>query len=166
MSQATIQAVSGDAPTIGRSVDVRTHYAHVRYAAAETPGVIWYDPRDGHEYLATGTETSLEELDENDRVVTSVRLHAKNGRCQEADPNDEWVVRRTFAEIEHFQPLRVDAEPEPHVVTAETTEVYDDVYEARKAAADLVEDYSEAPYRNAVTQRLDELAAASAEAGE
>ena len=163
MSQATIQAASGDAPRIGRSVDVRTHFAHVRYAAAETPGIIWYDPRDGHEYLTTGAETSLAELDQNDRVVSSVRLHAKHGRCQEADPNDEWVVRRAFAEVEQFKPLRLDAEPEPHVVTAEETDVYEDVHAARNAAADLVEVYAEAPYRNAVAHRLDELAEAGAE---
>lgn len=163
MSQATIQEVSGEAPTIGRSVDCQTHFAHVRYAAAETPGVIWFDPRDGHEYLTTGAETSLEALDQGDRVLSSIRLRAKHGRCQEADPNDEWIVRRAFAEVEHFQPLRLDADPVPHVVTAETTDVYEDVYEARGAAAKLADAYAEAPYRDAVAHRLDELAAAGAE---
>lgn len=163
MSQATIPEVTGDAPTIGQSIDCRTHYAHVRYAAAETPGVVWYDPRDGHEYLTTGADTSLEAIEEGDRVLTSVRIHAKHGRCQAADPDGEWVVRRAFAEAELFQPLRLDADPERHVVTAETTDVYEDVHEARSAAAETVDAYEEAPYRNAVAHRLDELAEPGAE---
>ena len=42
-----------DAPDQANEYDGPTppHYAHVRYAAWDTPGVVWYDPRDGREAI-------------------------------------------------------------------------------------------------------------------
>lgn len=60
--QPSLSEVTNERPQTGCALDERTHYAHTRYAATEH-GVIWYDPRDGHEYLTLDVAPSLDSLD-------------------------------------------------------------------------------------------------------
>lgn len=151
MTQASMAEAVGDEPRIGLSLDERTHYAHVRYAASDNPGVIWYDPRDGHEHFTLGADTSLDALEFDDRVLTSVRIHAKHGRCQQAHPDGEWVLRLAYASKK-----RAEIADKTYVQKQnfEETSVHESVYAARDAAREQVPEYADAEYVNAVAHRL------------
>ena len=154
-SQRTIDQAAGTAPTIGIAVDERTHYAHARYAMIDEPGVIWYDPRDGHEKFQVPNTPAGVDLSLGERVLTHVTIHAKRARCQVVDPTEhEWVVEYQFKTREVFErPSDLpDREYTAHYARSET---YDTVREARVAAGERCAAYAEAEYRNAVEERAE-----------
>jgi len=157
-AQPTLEASMHEEPSVGQSLDVRTHYAHVRYAATETPGVIWYDPRDGHEKLSLGRGPSVDDLDADARILVGVTLYAKRSRCQLVSPDQEWVVEQHIAFRQEYQPLQLDADTEYRVGVASETQVFEDVYTARSWCREHIPEYDDAEYRNAVVARVEEVA--------
>ena len=155
MTQATIRQATDDGPEIGVELDERTHYAHTRYAASETPGVIWYDPRDGNEYYALEDVAPDAEIGFDDRELTSIRLHGHRKRCQIIDPStDQFVVEYSVKTREVFEkPPGID--DIEYVTTYGGSDVYEDVYTARAAAAEMCEGYASAERKNAVTHRTE-----------
>jgi len=159
MTQQSLQANAHDAPRVGVPLDTDefVSYAHVRYAAGDEPGIIWFDPRDGHEYLSFDTDASIEALDVGERVRVNVRLHAKRDRCGLVDPDQEWIVREEFAEHVVEEIDRVGETEDLHRISyAEAVETYDGV-DAARAAAREIDTYAEAEYRNAVAARVDSV---------
>lgn len=151
--QLSIGQATNDRPTTGVEIEGRTHYAHVRYAATEQAGVIWFDPRDGQEYLALDVDTSLDALELDEKVLTSVRLHGHRNRCGVVDPSEKWVLERNYAFKEEFQPVNDVDEMDEHVGHSCDTEIYEDQEAARDAAAELVDAYADAEWRDAVEYR-------------
>lgn len=152
-SQRTIEQATGTAPTIGVAVGERTHYAHARYAMIDEPGVIWFDPRDGHEKFQVPNTPAGVDLSLDERVLTHVTIHAKRARCQIVDPAEhEWVVEYQVKTREVFErpPEVPDREYTAHYAKTET---YDTVRAARAAAGERCDAYADAPYRNAVEAR-------------
>jgi len=152
--QASLQAATGDAPRIGISLDERTHYAHVRYAASEEAGVIWYDPRDGHEKITIPDAPEDDAVGVDDRHLIALQLHAKYGRCEIADPNDEWVLRRTYKTRATME-RPADLPDKTYVTHVVATDEFDDVHAAREAAAEFSDVYADGEYRDAVAHRTD-----------
>ncbi len=159
MTQQSLHASAYEAPRVGVPLDTDEFvtYAHVRYAAGDEPGIIWFDPRDGHEYLSFDTERTIEALDVGERVRVNVRLHAKRDRCGLVDPGQEWIVIEEFAEhtveeIERFG----ETEELQRISYSESVETYDGV-DAARAAAREIDAYAEAEYRNAVAARVDSV---------
>lgn len=153
--QPTLSALANDEPEIGVSLDVRASFAHVRYAASESPGVIWYDPRDGHERLALDVDVELEDVEDGSRVLTGVTLHAKRARCQIVDPRQEWVVKRSFAVLEEFGDAMNDV-VNRRVGNVRDSRCFEDVYSAREWCRESVPGYAAAEYRDAVAARVED----------
>jgi hypothetical protein len=154
--QRTIEQASGSAPTIGVTVDERTHYAHARYAMNDKTGVIWFDPRDGREKFRVPGVPADVDLSVGERVLTHVSIHSKRACCQVVDPADhEWVVEYNIKTREVFErPKDVpDREYTAHYASSET---YDTVRAARAAAGERCAAYAGAEYRNAVDARTSE----------
>jgi len=161
MTQQSLQASAYQAPQVGVPLDTDEFvtYAHVRYAAGDEPGIIWFDPRDGHEYLSFDTARTIDALDVGERVRVNVRLHAKRDRCGLVDPDQEWIVREEFAEHVVKEIDRCgDTEELNRIRYAESVETYDGV-DAARAAAREIDAYAEAEYRNAVAARVDSVEA-------
>lgn len=151
--QSTIAESAGDQPTVGIPVDERTHYAHARYAMHEQAGVIWYDPRDGHEKFRLEDVPTDEETGLEDEHLTHLTLHAKRQRCQLVDPDSEWVVKYQYKTREVIE-KSPGIEDREHIVCYRGNDIYEDVSAAREAAAEMCEQYEEAEYRDAVKHRL------------
>jgi len=151
--QLSIDAVTNDRPTTGVAIDERTHYGHVRYAATETPGVIWYDSRDGRERLTLDADTSLDALGSDGRVLTAVELHGHRNVCGIVDPSERWVLEATYARTVEYEPLKLDAEPRERIETVVGSEIFEDQAAARDAAAEKCAVYADAEWRDAVTHR-------------
>lgn len=152
--QSSLSEATNERPATGVSLDERTHYAHVRYAAGDHPGVIWYDPRDGREYLSLDVDTSLDALELEERVLTGVRLHGKRNVCGIVDPSEEWVLEIHHASKAEYDVIGDVDETANHVECYRGSEIFESQEAARDAAAEQVEAYADAPYRNAVEARL------------
>lgn len=152
--QLSIEDATSDRPTTSVAIDERTHYAHVRYAATETPGVIWYDPRDGRERLNLDVDTSVEDLALDERKLTGLRLHGHRNVCGIVDPSERWVLERLYAKKVKYAPIGLDADPDVRVESYRSSEVFEDQKAARDAAAETCEVYAEAEWRDAVAARL------------
>jgi len=118
MTQQSLQASAHDAPRVGVPLDTDefVSYAHVRYAAGDEPGIIWFDPRDGHEYLSFDTDASIEALDVGERVRVNVRPARQAGPLRTGRPRtgvDRYRgVRRTHCRGDRA--LRRDRGTPPH----------------------------------------------------
>lgn len=155
MSQTTIPQSTDDGPEIGIELDERTHFAHTRYAASETPGVIWFDPRDGNEWFALTEVASDDEIGFDDRELTSIHLYPHRKKNQIVNPaEDRFVVEYNFKTREVFEkPPGID--DIEYVTSYGGSDVYDDVYAAREAAVERCEEYASAIRKNAVDHRMD-----------
>lgn len=155
MSQTTIPQSTDDGPAIGIELDERTHFAHTRYAASETAGVIWFDPRDGNEWFVLTGVASDDEIGLGDRELTSIHLYPHRKKGQIVDPaEDKFVVEYHFKTREVFEkPPGID--DIEYVTSYSGSDVYEDVYSAREAAAELCEEYASAIRKNAVEHRME-----------
>lgn len=139
----------------------RTHYAHVRYAAGDSPGVIWFDPRNGQERLALAVDTSRDALEPGERVLTTIGIYCKHHRAQAVDPDAEWVLDRYYTYKEEIE--CVDGSTETRVSGCRSAETHESLTAAREAASEKHPEYAEAPYGNALAERVDRDDAASSE---
>lgn len=116
-----------------------THYGHVRYAAHETAGVRWYDPRTGAEYLQLPTDESL---DDGERRLLYVRI-VPYRPSEFGTPADQYatelIYQRREDDYTHQSRGRGD--------------VCDSLDEARSALRATVDDYDEYPRKDAVKER-------------
>lgn len=149
-------AIDGD-----MEIDKQTHYAHVRYAAGDTPGVIWYDPRNGQERLALAVDTSRDALEPGEQVLTTIGIYCKHHRAQAVDPDAEWVLDRYYTYKEEIE--CVDGSTETRVSGCRSAETHESLTAAREAASEKHQEYTEAPYKNALDERVDRGDAASSE---
>lgn len=140
----------------------RTHYAHVRYAAGDSPGVIWFDPRNGQERLALAVDTSRDALEPGERVLTTIGIYCKHHRAQAVDPDAEWVLDRYYTYKEEIE--CVDGSTEKQVSGCRSAETHESLTAAREAASEKHPEYAEAPYKNAIDECVDRDDAASSEA--
>ncbi|OLZ39088.1 hypothetical protein A6E15_19180 [Natrinema saccharevitans] len=143
-----------DGIEIGQQLDERTHYAHVRYAARDAPGVIWYDPRDGREYLTFDVEADPDDLEVGESVVTSVKIMPYQP-AEYGEPAAKYVVKRQRAQKELVEPTG-EGEPFPTVRTYGGSEVFDSLEAARTHLRETFDEYAAAPRRDAVRTRLGE----------
>ena len=138
-TDAPNQASENDGPT-------SPHYDHVRYAARDTPGVVWYDPRDGREAIRT---------DHDDSEIV-------NGQC-----------RLVGAKVSSYQPVEFGTPAERYLTelvfemrdthdsgTSARREVHDSLAAAQAYLGNHVPD-DDAPQRDAVRERTGFDAAAS-----
>ena len=118
-------------------------YAHPRYAASDTSGVIWYDPRDNRESFRRTLST---EIDNDERRVTSGKI----GPYRPAEfgvPPEQYI---TEVGIE-YGPEEDDEFP--YSRSAVSSEVHDSLDAAQAHLADHVPGYEQAPRRDAVLHR-------------
>ena len=151
--QLSVDDVTTDGPRTGLELDNRNHYAHVRYAALDVPGVIWYDPRDGHEYLTLDIETTVDALDLGQCVLTGIELYGHRNRCGVVDPSERWVLEVHHAEAVEVSVVGDTDETVERVESYRSTEVFEDQASARVAAADRYAEYEQAEWRDAVQHR-------------
>lgn len=149
--QPTLSEATDPGPEIGITLDERTHYAHVRYAASETAGVIWYDPRDGREKFSTG-ETGADLEDVGDECLTSVRVHPFRPGSH-GDPGERYFVEQNVTRKERHNADRDGYEE--YVITGSygRTEVFDSLADARQWCRENIDGYADAEYRDAVAER-------------
>ncbi|WP_455448207.1 hypothetical protein [Natrinema thermotolerans] len=152
--QTTLETATGaDTPEIGVTLETQTHRAHVRYAASETPGVIWYDPRDGRErYVCDRTVTMADFESMDDRVLTSVVVRPH--RPGEAVDGRYCVVRNRNG-LETFT-RSIDGERVPGLVgigSYRTADVFDSLEAAQEYCREHVAGYADAPRKDAVAAR-------------
>lgn len=155
--QASVGEVASDGPTTGVEIDIdgRTHYAHARYAASNNePGTIWYDPRDGLEYLVLDADTSKDTLDLGEKVPTVVKLYGHRNRCGIVDPSEKWVLEVQYARKEEVAIVGDIDKTVKKVRTYGGSDVFESQQAAREAAAERFEEYRRAEWRNAVEYRL------------
>lgn len=141
-------------PEVGKSLTERTHYAHVRYAASEEAGVIWYDPRDGREKLSFGVDTSLDALEIGERVLTGVKIHPLRP-ASHGEPGEQYFVEQQTAQAERHNEDRDGYDEYETVHTYASTETFESLRAARDWCRENIDGYAEAESRNAVTARTD-----------
>jgi hypothetical protein len=114
-------------------------YAQVRYATQDTPGVIWYDPRDRREAIRI-------EHDEGEIVAGQHRLvAAKITPYQPAEfgtPAEQYLTELLFETRETHDSG-----------TAARREVHDSLAAAQAHLSERVPAYDDAPRRDAVRHR-------------
>ncbi|ELY85413.1 hypothetical protein [Natrinema gari] len=155
--QTTLEAV-GDTPEIGVTLEKRTHYAHTRYAASETAGVIWYDPRDGRENYAVPNPTPEDALAVGEDTMTRVKIRPHRP-ASHGDPADRYVVNYSVV-----RKVEIDTTTEGWVApnlpdtyvdtrTYGGSEVFDSLEAAREYCRENVPGYADAPRKDAVRAR-------------
>lgn len=120
-----------------------THYAHVRYAAKDDPGVIYYDPRDNREKFTRDVEDA--DLSHGERTVTSVKIKPWRP-AQFGEPAEAYFVEINTAELER----RCGGD---YRKGYRKTERFESVEEAREYAKENVPGYADAERKNALEAR-------------
>jgi len=118
-------------------------YAHPRYAASDTPSVIWYDPRDNRESFNRDLNT---EVDTGERRVTSGKI----GPYRPAEfgvPPERYITEIGI----QYGPEEGDEVPSPR--SAVSSEVHDSLDAAQAHLAKHVPGYEQAPRHDAVLHR-------------
>ncbi|AQL41649.1 hypothetical protein BV210_02485 [Halorientalis sp. IM1011] len=151
--QQTLAASADTGPEIGKSLAERTHYAHVRYAAIDEAGVIWYDPRDGREYFTTGASgDDLQAV--GDEVLTSVKIIPFRP-SDHGEPAARYVINPQLSrKVRHNE----DCEFREEFVRTDTfgkSDVVESLAAAREWCREHIPGYDDADYRNAVAERTD-----------
>ena len=142
-----------DAPEIGVTLTDRTHYAHTRYAASDEAGVVWYDPRDGREYYATGTSgDDLTTVGDETRTSVEVTPYQPT---EFGTPAARYVVNQHIARYERRNAECDWRETFETVGHYGRSEVFDSLDDARAWCCDHVDGYASAPRRDAVGDRTD-----------
>jgi len=122
---------------------IHTHYAHARYAASDTPGVIWYDPRDNREVFNRGLS---EEIDNGERRVRSARVSAYRPP-KFGVPPEQYITEISV----EYGPAEGAEFPYPR--SAVSSEVHDSLDAAQAHLKEHVPSYEQAPRRDAVLHR-------------
>ena len=162
------ELTGADSPPVGIDLEyqasARTHRAHVRYAASDTPGVVWYDPRDGRERYTLTTEGSDSATEStsvtvaafdgmDDRVLTSVivRPHRPG-----AAVDGKYLIVRNYARLETFRRFHAGRHIDSVVRVGACVDstVVDSLEAAREHCREHVPGYADAPRRDAVFHRL------------
>ena len=68
-------------------------YAHVRYAARDTPGVVWYDPRDRHEAIRIDHDDSEIEAGKRRLVAAKVAPYQPD---EYGTPAEQYLTELVF----------------------------------------------------------------------
>lgn len=153
--QATTDAFGTAAPTTGKPLPERTHYAHARYAASDEAGVIWFDPRDCHEVFSVPDVPPDSAVSHDDKVITRLKIHAKRARCEVVAPAEcEWVLKWQYKTRETWE-KPPDVDDVEFVTSYGASKTYDTRTDAHDAAEELCDAYAAAEYRNAVATRTD-----------
>jgi len=154
VKQPETDALTGaDSPAVGVTLENRTHRAHARYAARETPGMVWYDPHDGRERYVLDREVTMADFTAmDDRVLTSVVIRPH--RPGEAVDGRYCVVRNRNG-IETFTRF-IDGERVPglaRIASYRKADVFDSLEAAREWCREHVAGYVDAPRKDAVAAR-------------
>lgn len=139
-----------DTPEVGQKLEERTHYGHVRYASRDSPGVIWYDPRDGRENFSFDVDP-MAELDVGESTVTHAKIRPFRP-SEYGEPADKYVVKITRTEKELF---KHDTEPFETTRQYGSSEQYDSLEAARDSLRERFDEYATAPRNDAVRSRTD-----------
>lgn len=116
-----------------------THYGHVRYAAIETAGVRWFDPRTGQEHLQIPAD---DELADGERRLLYAKIVPY--RPEEfGTPADRYAT-----EFVHEQ-----REGEHTHQYSDRGDIYESLDAARAALREEVPDYDDYPRKDAVKER-------------
>ena len=152
-AQTRLAHTGEDGVEIGETLPERTHYAHTRYAASNTPGVIWFDPRDGREKFAIGTTgEDLEAV--GDEAITGVAI--KPFRPESfGDPAAKYVVKIQLVRRERENADREAYETFVRINTYGRSEVCESLAAAREYCRENVPGYADAPRKDAVRERTD-----------
>ena len=114
-------------------------YAQVRYAARDTPGVVWYDPRDGREAIRIDHDDS--EIEAGQRRLVAAKITPY--RPAEFDtPAEQYLTELVFED-------RVTHDSG----TVARREVHNSLAAARAHLSEHVPSYDDAPRRDAVCHR-------------
>lgn len=145
------ELTGADSPVIGKQLDDRTHYAHVRYAARDEPRIIWYDPRDGREKFATGNFD--EDLDAvGDKYLTNVKIKPFRPATF-GNPADRYIIEKNYARKNIYNEDRKGHETYVGIRHSVASEVFESLEAAREWCRDHVDGYRDAPRRDAVAER-------------
>ena len=132
MTDTTEQASKYDGP-------IPPTYAQARYAARDTPGVVWYDPRDGHEAIRIDHDDS--EIVAGQRRLVAAKI-APYQPAEFGTPAEQYFTELVFE-------TRVTHDGG----TAARREVHDSLATARAYLGEHVPGYDDAPRRDAVRHR-------------
>lgn len=153
-TQQTFEAVADDGPEIGIELDERTHFAHARYAAAETAGVIFYDPRSGLERLSFENIPADDDLEVGEKCYTSLKIYPHRARSRPANAEQAFALECHYARREEHEKPGKTTDSYEIVHSYSDSDVYESLYAARTAACERFEEYDKAEYRDAVAFRL------------
>ena len=126
------RASEGDEPTA-------PHYAHVRYAASDTPGVVWYDPRDGREAIRLDHDQNEIEAGQRRLVAAKVSPYRP---AEFGTPAEQYLTERVF-----------ETRDTRHSGTSARREVHDSLAAAQAHLREHVPAYDDAPRQDAVRHR-------------
>lgn len=148
------QNVTGsDSPEIGIELDCRTHYGHVRYAAGDEDGVIWYDPRDGRESFSL--EQSSDDLDDvGDEILVAVEIRPYQPE-EFGRPADRYMVTFHRARRERRGEDSEFMDAYTRISAQDESEVFESLERARDELRETVDGYSDAARKDAVRHRLE-----------
>ena len=130
-----------DAPDQASEYDgpIPPTYAHARYAARDTPGIVWYDPRDGRESIR---------IEHGDSEIVSGQrrlVAAKVSPYQPAEfgtPAERYLTELVF-----------ETRDTHDSGTSARCEVHDFLAAAQAHLSEHVSGYDDAPRRDAVRHR-------------
>jgi len=152
LAEYSTDQTGADSPEIGVSLDDRTHYAHVRYAASDEAGVVWYDPRDGREYYTLPDAPADDAMAVGDEAVTSVKIMPFRPAAH-GEPAEKYVIKRQRKRKEREGVDREWLDEYVRVNTYGTSEVHESLEAAREWCRENVAGYATAPRRDAVSAR-------------
>ena len=149
----TGELTGADSPPIGQQLAGYTHYAHARYAASDESEVVWYDPRDGREWFATGKrEADLTTVDDEHLSSVTVKPYRPESF---GDPAAKYLIERNFARKERLNTDRDWCDTSVIVKTFGKSDVVEGIEAAREWCRKNIMGYADAPRRDAVAARTD-----------
>jgi hypothetical protein len=119
------------------------HFAHVRYAAAENSGTVYYDPRDNRERYTRDVADS--ELSHREQTITTVVIKPWRP-AQFGEAAEQYTVEIYTATLDRRC-------GEDFRTQYSKSKKFESVEEAREYAAENVPGYSDAPRKNALKAR-------------
>ena len=131
-TDAPDQASGDDGPTV-------PHYAHVRYAASDTPGVVWYDPRDGREAIQLDHDDS--EIEAGQRRLVAAKISPYRP-AEFGTPAERYLTELVF-----------ETRDTHDSGTVARREVHDSLATAQAYLSEHTPGYDNAPRRDAVRHR-------------
>ena len=130
-----------DAPNQASEYDgpIPPTYAHVRYATRDTPGVVWYDPRDRHEAIRIDHDDSEIEAGKRRLVAAKVRPYQP---AEFGTPAERYLTELVF-----------ETRDTHDSGTSARHEVHDSLAAAQAHLSEHVPGYDDAPRQDAVRHR-------------